>query len=278
MWSPEVYRIHALDPDTFSPDLDKLLGLMHPDDRPRVEEIIRSADSDRRSRTMEYRIIRSDGQIRFVRSHGEWTTGADGKPQIVGTVQDITELKEIEEQFRHVQRVESVGNLAGGIAHDFNNLLTVINGYSQMLAAHMTPGSVEHAQLTEIHRAGERGALLTRQLLSFSRKQMIQPAELSLNEVVNSTVGLLRPLLGEAIELKLDLSSDLHTVTGGPRSARAGDTQPGCQRAGRHRGGRHTDHRDAQPVHRQLPVLAPLGYTPGTVCVPGGFRYRAWHG
>jgi len=212
VWSPEVYRIHALNPDTFSPDLDKLFGLMHPDDRPRVEEIIRGADSDQRSRTMEYRIIRPDGQVRFVRSHGEWAMGADGRPQIVGTVQDITELKEIEEQFRHVQRVESVGNLAGGIAHDFNNLLTVINGYSQMLAARMTPGSTEHAQLMEIHRAGERGALLTRQLLSFSRKQMMQPTELSLNEVVSSTVGLLRPLLGEAIELKLDLGADLHMV------------------------------------------------------------------
>jgi PAS domain S-box-containing protein len=212
VWSPEVYHIHGLDPRTFTPDFEKLLGLMHPEDRPRIEEIIRNADGDNRSRSMEYRIIRPGGQVRFVRSYGEWVVGAEGKPQIVGTVQDITELKEMEEQFRHVQRVESVGNLAGGIAHDFNNLLTVINGYSQMLLSRMEPGSVEHAQLAEIHSAGERGALLTRQLLSFSRKQMIQPAELSLNDVVNSTAGLLRPLLGEAIELKLQLSPDLHLV------------------------------------------------------------------
>ncbi|MGB9611809.1 MAG: PAS domain S-box protein, partial [Bryobacteraceae bacterium] len=93
----------------------------------------------RRSRVLEFRVVRPDGAVRYVRSAGEWTTGPRGEPLVAGMVQDITELRQLEELLAQVQRVEAIGTLAGGVAHDFNNLLTVINGYSQLLAGALPP-------------------------------------------------------------------------------------------------------------------------------------------
>lgn len=128
---------------------------------------------------------------------------------IVGISRDITELKRLEEQFRQSQKMEAVGRLAGGVAHDFNNLLTVINGYSQLVFNRLAVDDPNRPRLAEIQKAGDRAANLTRQLLAFSRKQMLQPRVVNLNMLLTELLKLLQRLIGEDIELALAPADDL---------------------------------------------------------------------
>lgn len=131
---------------------------------------------------------------------------------LVGIATDITEQKQLEDQLRQAQRLESIGLLAGGVAHDFNNLLTVINGYSELLLQDMDENHPQRPLLTEIKSAGERAASVTHQLLAFSRKQVLQPRQVILNEQVASLTKMLRRLIGEHIHLQTQLSPDLWPV------------------------------------------------------------------
>lgn len=127
-------------------------------------------------------------------------------------IMDVTDRIRLEEQFRQAQRLESVGRLAGGVAHDFNNLLTVINGYAEFLLSGATESSSHTEALNQILHAGERAADLTRQLLAFSRRQVIQPAVININTVVSSTETLLSRLIGADIQLITKLAPDLGLV------------------------------------------------------------------
>lgn len=206
VWSDEVYRIFGVDPSSVKPSYEAFLQFVHPADRERIDAIVRASDARRQSRVLEFRMQLPGGVQRHVRSVGEWSTGTDGKPVVAGIVQDITELKHTEELLRQMQRMESVGTLAGGVAHDFNNLLTVINGYSQLLAGALPPGDPRFQHVREIQRAGERAAELTRQLLAFSRKQILSPRLFDLNQLVRDSEGMLKPVLGARVGLVLDLS------------------------------------------------------------------------
>jgi two-component system cell cycle sensor histidine kinase/response regulator CckA len=137
----------------------------------------------------------------------------DGRDACIVLANDITERKRMEEQLHQAQRLDSIGRLAGGIAHDFNNLLTVINGYSEMLLTDTPPGDTKRDTLVEIRSAGDRAASLTQQLLAFSRRQMIQPTVLSVNEVVSEIEKMLRRLIGENINLVTKLAPDLGNIT-----------------------------------------------------------------
>src|SRR5205823_602742 len=110
------------------------------------------------------------------------------------------------------QKMEAIGRLAGGIAHDFNNLLSVILSYSEMLQDRFEGNDAMRAEIEEIHRAGTRAADLTRQLLAFSRQQVLQPAILDLNQILNGLTRMLTRVLGEDIDLKLHLDSGLDRV------------------------------------------------------------------
>jgi PAS domain S-box-containing protein len=132
---------------------------------------------------------------------------------LVGSMRDVTEHRQLEAQFRQAQKMESVGQLAGGIAHDFNNLLTVINGTAELVMAQVKEGDRRiEEDLQEIRRAGERAAALTRQLLAFSRKQILQPQIVNLNAIVEETGNLLRRLLGEDVDLTLTASPQPATI------------------------------------------------------------------
>ena len=137
---------------------------------------------------------------------------------LVGAMHDITERKQLEAQFRQSQKMESVGQLAGGIAHDFNNLLTVINGMAELGLAQLREGDQQqlHEDLQEIRRAGERAAALTRQLLAFSRKQILQPQVLNLNTVVAEMESMLRRLIGEDVNLVVAPTEGLGSVKADP--------------------------------------------------------------
>jgi signal transduction histidine kinase len=125
---------------------------------------------------------------------------------------DVTDRKQLEEQFRQAQKMEAVGRLAGGIAHDFNNLLMVIQGYADLLADRLPAGESLHRNAEQIQTAAQRAAALTQQLLAFSRKQILAPKVLNVHSVVADMEKMLRRLIGEDIELETSSKSDLWLV------------------------------------------------------------------
>jgi len=139
-----------------------------------------------------------------------------GRPCGLAVALDVTERNRMEGQLRQAQKMEAIGNLAGAIAHDFNNLLSVILSYSEMLAAALKPGDPMRGDLEEIFGAGKRAADLTRQLLAFSRQQILQPRILDLNAVVGGLAKMLRRLVGEDMELTVVSGPGLGTVRADP--------------------------------------------------------------
>jgi len=136
--------------------------------------------------------------------------------RVWGTQRDVSDQRHLEEQFRQSQKMEAVGQLAGGIAHDFNNLLTAILGNTQLLLRDLPPGDTKRQDVEEIRKASERAASLTRQLLAYSRRQMLQPEILDLNVVVADMDRMLRRLIGEHIALVTVLAPDLDRVRADP--------------------------------------------------------------
>ncbi|HVQ40521.1 MAG TPA: ATP-binding protein, partial [Pyrinomonadaceae bacterium] len=146
-----------------------------------------------------------------------------GRPAKLVLANDITERKRAEEalqvteeQLRQALKMEAVGKLAGGVAHDFNNLLTAITGHSEMCLRRLTPENSLHRHIDQIKKAGDRAAALTRQLLAFSRKQILQPEVLDLNHIVLELSKMLQRLIGEDIDLRMGLSADLGRVKADP--------------------------------------------------------------
>jgi len=138
---------------------------------------------------------------------------SQGEPFAFATVQhDMREMKSLEAHVRQTQRLEALGRLAGGIAHDFNNILSVILSYSTILLSDLAPGTPACEDIQEIHAAGERAARLTRQLLAFSRRQVLEPRVVDLNEVVSGMEKMTRRLLGEDIVLEMALGASLGRV------------------------------------------------------------------
>jgi PAS domain S-box-containing protein len=135
-----------------------------------------------------------------------------GETEATTFVLDISEQKKLERQLRQAQKMEAVGQLAGGIAHDFNNLLGVIIGYSEILELKLGPDDPLRSKADQIKEAGKRAAALTRQLLAFSRKQVLEPKVLDLNTIVADTLGMLQRLIGEDIELVADVARELGRV------------------------------------------------------------------
>jgi PAS domain S-box-containing protein len=185
---------------------------VHPDDRPRVLEELASAQ--RGTVELSFRILLPDGGTRWL------TMSLSPVRDEAGTVirhaavaSDVTARHKLENQLRQSQKMEAVGQLAGGVAHDFNNLLTAISGYASFAldrAGHADPklrGNIE-----EIARASDRAAGLTKQLLAFSRRQMLQPTVVNLNDVVTDTDQLVRRLIGENIQVVLALDSRVGNV------------------------------------------------------------------
>jgi len=133
-----------------------------------------------------------------------------------GSMKDVTERKHLEEQLIQARKMEAIGRLAGGIAHDFNNLLTAITGYADLLLMRLGRADPLRRDVEEIKKAGERAASLTRQLLAFSRKQMLRPEILDLNRVISDMEGMLRRLIGEDIDLVTVLEPGLGRVEADP--------------------------------------------------------------
>ncbi|HEY2955009.1 MAG TPA: PAS domain S-box protein [Candidatus Eisenbacteria bacterium] len=127
---------------------------------------------------------------------------------LIGVATDVTERRRLEDQLRQAQKMEAIGRLAGGVAHDFNNLLAAIQGHSELMMGRLEPGDTLHRHAAEVHKAAARGALLTKQLLAFSRKELVAPRALDVNLVVAEMESILRRLIGEQIELETSIAAE----------------------------------------------------------------------
>jgi len=190
--------------------------LIHPDDINEVQIRFAEAVSGTPVAPYEFRLWDKSGATRWVRASTRLRL-QDGKPNgLLGVLTDITEQRRQTARLQQIQRMDSVGRLAGGVAHDFNNLLAVILGYVGLAQADVAPSDPLHAMLVEIKHAGERAATLTRQLLAFSRKQVLQPVAFNLNEVVADLEKMLRRILGEDIEFRVVLAPGLDAILADP--------------------------------------------------------------
>jgi PAS domain S-box-containing protein len=175
------------------------------------------ASGAERMQTYEERRRRRDGAMIDVGVSAATLMDAEGRPRgIVSIYHDISERRRLEQRLRQAQRMEAVGQLAGGIAHDFNNLLTIMQLHAESLTEELPVGSALHADAAEIQRQTERAASLTRQLLAFSRKQLLQPRLLDLNVTVREVEKMLRRVIGEDIVLETQLERDLGQVMADP--------------------------------------------------------------
>lgn len=202
--------------------LEHELGLgwmksIHPDDFARFKKNFSLSMPDQTSFRVEARILRADGEYRWILNTGTPRFSADHKfLGFIGSGLDITDLKNAEDKLRQAQKMEAVGRLAGGIAHDFNNLLTVINGYTALALRKIGGADPLSEYLTEIKNSGERAALLTQQLLAYSRKQILAPKVFNLNETVIQMEKMLRHIIGEDITLTTSLCVGLGSVKADP--------------------------------------------------------------
>ncbi len=197
-WSPEMYDLMG-GPLSMETNEIQSFDLIHPDDQQRVRDAVADAISRRGDFHCEFRV---QGGKRWLSSHASLSVDEAGNPnRMVGITWDITDRRQLEEQFRQSQKMEAVGRLAGGVAHDFNNLLTVINGYCEIIISGLAVDDPTREALSAIHDAGDRAARLTKQLLALSRKSMVEPKLVDLNELVAESVNLLRRLIGEDITL-----------------------------------------------------------------------------
>ena len=176
------------------------------------EEHERLIDEFRRSGRLdgfEVKWMRKDGGAITVRISGRAVSSADEPADVLEAIaEDVTDRRALEDQFRQAQKMEAVGRLAGGVAHDFNNLLMVISGYAEVILGQMDPASPLHEKGRAIQLAADRATTLTRQLLAFSRKQLLELKVVDVNAIVQDMERLLRPLIGENIELVTILTPD----------------------------------------------------------------------
>jgi PAS domain S-box-containing protein len=190
---------------------------VHPEDLQRVWAEIQNDLFAHGRLAHEHRFRHHDGKYRWIRSEMLLLRDAAGNPEeVVGSWSDITERKQLEDQFRQSQKMEAVGRLAGGVAHDFNNLLTIIIGYGELVLDTLPTGDPIRALIGEVVAAGGRAAGLTRQLLTFSRKAIIEPKVLDLKAVVTNVDKMLRRIIGEDIQMTIVADPALGTVKADP--------------------------------------------------------------
>jgi two-component system cell cycle sensor histidine kinase/response regulator CckA len=221
--SDEAKLLYGLDPasETFTTeDVESCIP-----ERERVHQALLDLIAEEKPYDLEFEIVPHGGlPRRTITSIARLLRDERGEPlKVLGVVQDVTDkrgqeqqLRELERRYEQSQKLETVGRLAGGIAHDFNNLLTIINGHADFAIDELKAGHPLRDDLEQILQAGERAAALTRQLLAFSRKQLLEPKVLDLNEVIRGLQRMLHRILGEDIEIRIDLADDPGRIRADP--------------------------------------------------------------
>jgi PAS domain S-box-containing protein len=208
-FSERVEAQYGMQPGTFVGTLEAFIALLHPEDRASVRESVANAMRSGGDFTLQGRTTWPDGTVHWLEGVGREYNDVDGRPlRALGISLDITGRHTLEAQYQQAQKMEAIGRLAGGVAHDFNNLLTVILGFCELLLADLDPCDARQPDISEIQKAGMRAAGLTRQLLTFSRQQIIEPTVLDLNVVVSEMRPMLSRLIGEDVTVLLDLAPE----------------------------------------------------------------------
>ena len=213
--SPQVAGLSGYAAEEWIDDPGLFYRLVHPDDR---ERVLAEHHSVRRTGSRlgtEYRLVTRDGRTVWVRDEAT-VIELGGSPYLQGALIDITEQRRLGEELRQFQKMEAIGQLAGGIAHDFNNLLTGIIGYADYAIEALEPHDPLREDIGQIAAAARRATTLTRQLLAFSRKQVLKPQVIGLNRILAEMESLLGRVLGSEIELELDLDPELGFVRADP--------------------------------------------------------------
>jgi PAS domain S-box-containing protein len=201
-WSDVMEAQYGLEPGSFSGSFEAFSVLIHSDDRESVLETLGNAARAGGDFAVLHRTIWPDGTVRWLSGTGTIVLDARGQPlRGIGISQDVTDRKLLESQYLQTQRMDAVGQLAAGIAHDFNNVLSVILSSGEFLREDLGPLDPRRADVEEICNAGRRAGALTRQLLIFSRQQVLAPKVVDLANVVADMSGMLRRLVGEDVEL-----------------------------------------------------------------------------
>ncbi len=220
IWTPELEALYGLEPGGYPRTRADFDALIHPDDRASAAEAVGRAFATGLPTDAEWRTVWPDGTTHWITCRFQGFLDENGEPlRLTGINADHTERRQesearktLETQLQQSQKMEAFGQLAGGVAHDFNNLLTVINAYSTMVATSMAPDSDSAAMMTEIRKAGERAASLTRQMLAFSRQQVLEAKVLNINDVVIDVEKMLSRLIGEDVLLATVLSPTIGSV------------------------------------------------------------------
>ena len=204
VWSREIEAQHGVPHGTFGGTFEAFVSAVHPGDQERVRAIVETAFTSGQPYRLQYRIECPDDSVRWLDGAGRIVHDADGVPQRgVGISLDVTERRALEGQSQQTQKMEAVGRLAGGVAHDFNNLLTAILGYCELLLDGLPGDDVLRLDVAEIQNAGNSAADLTRQLLAFSRKEVIEETVFDLNAVLGNMRPMLERLIGEDVTVVL---------------------------------------------------------------------------
>src|SRR2546425_1520548 len=217
-WEGRFLLVNQASAEVYGTTVEELVGKTDADFNPNPEEVARFLRDDREVLSSgNPRFIAEEAVTNPVTKQTRWfqtikiplRMPGEETPTLLGVATEITERKQLEEQLLQSQKMEAVGQLAGGVAHDFNNILTAIVGYTDLLAAEFTGDSRQLEDLEEIRKAARRATALTRQLLSFSRKQLLEPRIIDVNSIVTNLDKMLRSLISENIDLKTTLADDL---------------------------------------------------------------------
>jgi two-component system cell cycle sensor histidine kinase/response regulator CckA len=206
--SPSYQRILGYEPHEL--ETTSSLEQVHPDDQQLVTDATAEARRTGQGRRIEYRMRHKDGTWVYIESTASVVRNAAGHvDKMVIVNRDIGERRRLEQQLHQSQKMDAIGRLSGGVAHDFNNLLGVIIGYGEILEEGVPEGDPLRASVDQVLKAGRRASSLTRQLLAFSRQQVLEPKLLSLNAVVSDMEKMLHRMIGEDIELTIQLDPEL---------------------------------------------------------------------
>ncbi len=208
-WSAEGLRIVGLPPDTGVVAATRFWDIVHPDDLPMVKAANREVEEHGEAYEIEHRIVRPDGEVRRVHERGTILRDVRGAAvRHVGTIEDVTERRELERRLAAAERLETVGRLASGVAHDFNNLLMVISGNAEIALSTLGPDDPAREPVEAIAGAAQRSAVITQDLLAFGRRRRSDPRPARLDGAVDAVIASIRDIVGPAIEVVVTHAPD----------------------------------------------------------------------
>jgi PAS domain S-box-containing protein len=215
--SPQIESMLGFSPAEWLADPANWIGRVHAEDRESLLAVEENFQKNRDLFQAEYRMLARDGRILWFRDEAVMLPTPQDQPCLMqGVMYDITERKRLEDQLRHSQKMEAVGLLAGGVAHDFNNLLMLIQAHNERLRAGLAPGIPAQKESLGIEHAVTRAASLTNRLLAFSRKQVLQPRVMDLNEVLGEVAKMLDRLIDKNVALRVARAPQLWPVKADP--------------------------------------------------------------